>query len=59
MLLLFLSTILITLQILSSVSLTSMQMYLVMDYVTGGSVTDTMTDANGVLHSLDESTTRM
>jgi hypothetical protein len=36
-----------------------MQMYLVMDYVTGGSVTDTMTDANGVLHSLDESTTRM
>ena len=38
--------------------LTSMQMYLVMDYVAGGSVTDSMIDANGMLQSLDEATTR-
>ena len=51
--------ILVTMHSLSIVLLTSVQMYLVMDYVAGGSVTDSMTDANGLLRSLDEATTRM
>jgi serine/threonine protein kinase len=36
----------------------SLQIYLVMDYVEGGSVTQSMTDDNGVLHPLNEEITR-
>ena len=34
------------------------QMYMVMDYVEGGSVSQRMTDASGQLRALDEDTTR-
>jgi hypothetical protein len=34
------------------------QMYMVMDYVEGGSVTQQMTGEDGALHSLSEETTR-
>jgi hypothetical protein len=47
-----------SLQLNAPLTPTRAQMYMVMDYVEGGSVAHRMTDASGQLRALDEDTTR-